>query len=328
MKNRNVYKVWNVRELNLKRLIEEDKPISIELSSKPDNPDWINILKILLEYRKDLKLRVFGNMGEWTDLNFLNSLANLEHLEVDEDELHDISPLYSLQNVKSLSLGETLKSFSLKFLSKFKQLKYLNISKKKSDIEVISELKNLENIYLWDLSLNNLDLLNELKNLNRLSLNNTKLEKWDGLKPNSNLSYLELCHVKSHIDLSLINLFPSLNYLRICNIPNITEFPKLENCLTLGRISIDKMDQMKSLNNLKYIKSLEEIAVYGDTSNLQVEDFKFFEMLPKLKAAYIEFKSHDQNIKFRELINSFGIEFIQTKAPKFTEIRIPKWYKL
>ncbi len=215
----------------------------------------------------------------------LDTLVNLEHLDLSHNSIRKIGNLESLTKLKVLDLSnnyieeiENLSHFSnleilklcripiseIKNLEDLINLKELDVSTDEKLGGSISEIKNLDTLtYLKKLNLANRNIveikgLDNLKNLEYLNLYGNELIKIKGLDNLVNLHYLNLGNNKLKV-LENVEQLTNLRGLSIVK-NNISNINILENLKNLEILNLDKdlfinTDILSKLKNLKGLYS-------------------------------------------------------------------------
>ena len=219
---------------------------------------WELIGQRLIASRPDIEIRVFGHYGTACDLSFLRLISKVQRLSV--DSLRDaagVDVISELQELRSLALGiYSLESFeflkaldaekltdlalmataskkpNLKILARFPYLERLYIDGQQRDIEVINDLKMLEDLTLRSVTAKNFDFLRCLKKLWSLEVKLGGLKDLSALAGMLSLKYLELWQVRGLQDLAPIARSQDSS-TSTCN-----RFPRLQSCQTSRRLCI------------------------------------------------------------------------------------------
>lgn len=154
----------------------------------------------------------------------IKSLAGLEHcvavqeIDLEDNEITDLSPLAGLKLVQSLTLAHN-KIESIAPLAELERLQYLELSSNSvSDLSPLAKMTNMRSLYLSDNKITKIDVvkglkktwtlylagnkvedfspIGELKWLTSLDLRGCNLEKLDFLKPLTELNYVMLAENK------------------------------------------------------------------------------------------------------------------------------------
>ncbi len=227
-------------------------------------------------------LNIFG--GEYRKLKSIKSLTgldtlvNLEHLNLSGNALLKIDDLESLINLKTLNLSFNYIS-ELENLSHLKNLESLNLF-----ILPILEIQNLENLgNLQELelstdeklgnSITEIKNLETLTNLKKLSLANRDIIEINGL---DNLRKLELLNLSGNdlTEIKELNNLENLQYLDLAR-NKITELKNLGHLTNLRGLSIVK-NKIRNITMLENLKNLEIL-------NIDKDYFIEIDVLSKLK---------------------------------------------
>ncbi|MCM1989942.1 lectin like domain-containing protein [Oceanirhabdus seepicola] len=180
---------------NIKRLdlgvyeyLPEFKDVSIE---NFEGIEYLENLEVLIVPR--MLMELYMNSEKGLDLSPLKNLKKLTYLDLFSNGIKDISPLSNLTNLQYLNLScNNIKDITpLKNMTKLEELHlYKNI-----DIEDISALEKLNNLYILALSQNkisDISVLENFTNLEFLGLSSNKIEDITPLKNMYNLNTLYL----------------------------------------------------------------------------------------------------------------------------------------
>ena len=117
--------------------------------------------------------------GNLQNLNFVKDL-NLKNLDVEDNELNDISALKNMTSLTELHLDNNKLSnnniLDIAGLVKLKTL-YLKNNKNISDINALEGLKNIEALELKNMNISDISVLKKLPNLRRLVVDGNPLAK-------------------------------------------------------------------------------------------------------------------------------------------------------
>ena len=154
----------------------------------------------------------------------IKSLAGLEHcvavqeIDLENNEITDLTPLAGLKLVQSLTLARN-KIESIAPLAELERIQYLELSNNSvSDIAPLAKMTNMRSLYLSDNKITKIDVvkglkktwtlylagnkvedfspIGELKWLTSLDLRGCNIEKLDFLKPLTELNYVMLAENK------------------------------------------------------------------------------------------------------------------------------------
>lgn len=223
---------------------EESSFIKAEVVHIPDE-NLKKVLKEMLGVNEDVEITVSklesltGNLDiSYIDVESLEGLQyckNLTSIAANYNRIGDISPLSGLSNLTELSLEHN------------------NIS----DISILREL-NLTYLSLGGNPIENLEVVSELTQLNHLCLDNLNLNN-DDLKMILSLDLWILSLNNNNItDFSILNSLPGLGYLELKG-NKITKLPEFTNLKELYRINLNN----NSISDISELSSLEKADYIG-----------------------------------------------------------------
>ena len=108
--------------------------------------------------------------GKILGIEEIYSLSKLRYLCIEASKIQDKEFIFKIPEfMETLYLKVSSKSFDLKPLSRFVELKVLGLRKCHKNIESISELQQLESLKLHGITLPSYSFLNHLRNLQNLA---------------------------------------------------------------------------------------------------------------------------------------------------------------
>lgn len=245
---------------------------------------------------------LYDQQGDITSLQDISYMKNLHSLALYKQNISDISELQKLSHLNYLGLGANNIS-NLAPIGNLDKLITLDVSSNpifNDDLEVITNLPDLDNLDLGDTKISTLDEFSTMK-LSKLSLFGDKLYDCvgidsmkelkeliisglnvsvteDGLSNIAKTSDLEQLRLMGGdvFDLSLLSDLKHLNYLDICSIP-FQNLKGLEG-MNLQTLLFDETS-VRDLSALKEIPSLITVGI----RNIPCDDYSAFRMLPNLK---------------------------------------------
>lgn len=130
----------------------------------------------VLSYLKGLtEVKLFGNLYLGSNIKGLSNLTNLVKLNLDCNNIEDISSLANLYNLEELSL-QVNKIKNIEPLAGLVNLKVLNLTDNNiEDISSLVELKNLEYLYLQINEIKDISILLELPELKILDIDDNNV---------------------------------------------------------------------------------------------------------------------------------------------------------
>jgi len=235
---------------------------------------------------------------------------NIKHRQLrkqyDSLKLKEIGiEMYSKQQFGLKIEKEKLGVNSLSFLENFKHLESLSIYNISKDISIITELKNLKQLALCGLTLNNLDFLKSLPNLEYLWIQGSKLKNFNSLKGLKQIKAIKLFRIQKLDNIDFISNMTSLQYINIDNCSNLIEFPDTSKLINLRRVLIDTTKRLKDISQISNAPMIEDLIVIK-AKELPIDCFDSFTGHKTLKKILI------------------GIDTKTSKKYKEIEKRIPE----
>lgn len=240
-------------------------------------------------------------------LDFLKHYSGLRALEIQLPAITSIEAIAEYaSNLEFLSLGEfNQKSVSLKPLSSLHQLKHLDLNRNNKDIDSISDLANLKELYLTGYQQAQIELLANLDKLEELYLGFGTFEELDALKGLSKLKSLEILWVKKLHDLSALTHLDALEHLHLSTLKQVTSIPEIAHLCHLKSVFMDTMNGLSSLSGLKGC-SIRELTVI----NSRIDPFIFSPLsnsLPSLQRLLLGLSSKG---KTKEALSFFDSKVV------------------
>ena len=239
--------------------------------------------------------------GYIRDLNGLQYFDNLEELDIANNEITDLSPIFGLRDLKKLDAsGQYISNLgalaslreltelqladneltTLSSLKKLTKLEWLDVSG--NEILVFGTagtLQNLQYLNMADNPMKEIDLsgLSDLVNLTELNISGCGLESLNGINTEKlsvlNASNNEISRVEALAKAeSLVNLDLSYNA--------ITEAEELKNCINLQQLSLEG-NPLEGLDWMETLASL--LSVNLSCANLTEEDLGPMQNLKQLQ---------------------------------------------
>lgn len=336
---------WNFRDplrnREIDRIAAESEAKVLQTSQPVRARTWRRIDERLLSVRPDIEIRVFGFYGLPCDLSFIPLLANvrrfsadclsgevsgleaiaalpsaLESLRIGILELNDFSFLESVTpTLRWLSLGATnSESLSLAPLSRFTQLETVYLEEQQQDIEVLSQLLQLRDVTLRDISTTGLDFLRPVTELRSLDLKLGEIRDLTALAGMSSIKYFEAWAVGGLSDLSVLSQLPGLQNLFLQELPKVNSLPSMENLRHLRRVVLEDMKGLRDLTPLESAPVLEEFALVAGESN-KPKDLEPVLRNPSLKRVSAGFGRTGDNREFENMCARAGLESWGRRQP-------------
>jgi hypothetical protein len=245
----------------------------------------------LIEYsRKFEKVRITvrRSQDDNYDFGFLEHFPFLDGFSLAAFDFKDFEQLNLIPpGVSELSIDATNSTrLSLSFLSKFTNLKWLYLEKQKRDIEVISDLRGLEDLSLRSITMPDLSFIGNTQNLKslRLALGGTK--NLDLLPDFKILEKLDLWAINKISNIDRIAYCTSLNKIELDQLSNVEQVKSFKNLVNLESLSLCRMKRLQSLQWLADAPNLKKFSI-TETTHLEPEAFLPLTESKSLQAASI-----------------------------------------
>ncbi|MEG5162530.1 leucine-rich repeat domain-containing protein [Microcoleus sp. AT3-A2] len=187
-------------------------------------------------------------------------LSNLTNLNLENNQISDLTPLQSLTNLTNLNLGNN-------------QI---------SDLTPLQSLTNLIELNLENNQISDLTPLQSLTSLKYLNLDNNQISDLTPLKFLTCLTYLNLDNNQIS-DLTPLQSLTCLTYLNLDN-NQISDLTPLKSLTILTYLNLDN----NQISNLTPLKSLVTNLINLNLDNNQISDLKPLQSLTSLKYLNLE----------------------------------------
>jgi hypothetical protein len=246
------FKVGNVRI----RKEDERVSVSIEEDNVQDSVDYINKHGI-----KEISVT-----HDMCSLDFLSECPDIEIVHTGNEYLRDVTGLYQLKNLKSLSLNDIKPSLEIDF----GRIPSLEVfwGQLPPKAKGVGALENLKEMRLWSYkpkskNLEPLSLLKKLKSLELIQSNITSLKGAEGLE---SLETLGLYYLRSFSSLQDIKyLSGTLKVLDIENCKKIGDFNPIVNLKGLEVLNMRGCGEIQSIKFVSQLPELKMLAFDGST---------------------------------------------------------------
>jgi len=302
----------------------------LQCSAPVRNATWILVNGVFCTARPDVELRVYGHYSTECDLTFARLLTNVRRFSADcLMRASGIEAIAEISGLESLSLGIfELKDFSvlerissklttlrlsatrskrpsLTPLSKFRSLRVLYLEGQSKNIEVVSELSDLEDVTLRSITTDDLTYLERLTRLWSLDIKLGGIRGFKGIEGKKSIKYLELWQVRDLHDIDFAGTLPSLQNLFLQSLPHVSALPQLRESAALRRVVIENLKGLRDFTALEGATGLEEFALVQGNNQTPLE------LLPVLKNPRVQrmsayFGSDRKNREFEKLREQYG----------------------
>jgi hypothetical protein len=313
-------------------LVSYPKIEVLQCSTPVKQATWELLDNEFFRRRPEVELRVYGPIQTACDLSFTARMAhvlhftantlmnatgvdaiaempNLQTLSIGVFELDNFDFLWKLTDrLTSLVLGETRsRKPDLSPLQRFKKLTRLFLVGQQKNIDVLSELKLLEDVTLSSISTPNVEYLKGLDHVWSLDIMLGGIRDFTEIEGMANIKYLGLLQVRRLNNVDFISRVPGLQNLMLRNLPGITALPSFRLLSHLRRVTLCNLKGIRDFSALRWAPALEEfILIQGQTQ--QPEDFIPVLRNPSLRRASAHFGSIRKERRFMKLLHDHGIE--------------------
>jgi hypothetical protein len=320
-------------------LVSYPKIEVLQCNTPINEATWILLNNEFFLRRPEVVLRIYGPDLPVCDLSFATRMTNVLHFTVNSllnakgiDAIAEMPNLQSLvigvygldnfnflwkvtDRLTSLVLGETRSTKpDLSPLGRFKHLTRIFLVGQQKNIEVLSELKLLEDVTLSSISTPNLEYLNGLLQMWSLDIMLGGIKDFSAIKGMKNIKYLELLQVRGLNDINFISQITGLQNLMLRSLPRINTLPSLLELSKLRRVTLCNLKGVRDFSALQWAPALEEfILIEGQPQ--QPEDFLPVFRNPALRRASAHFGSIRKEQRFNKLLKNHGIEKYEGYRP-------------
>lgn len=239
----------------------------------------LNLLDTLFKQSKISTL--FLGSNSISNLEQLTYLTNLKSLKL-KISSKDLIKLPSLPNLESLSNSlYDFEYFNWDFLSKFKNIKQLDLSKNFSlhsiSSTILSQLEDLESLSIEMTGISNISELDCLSKLKELNVGRNNISDISGLKSFIHLEKLIL-QGNSIGDVSILQHLPNLTYLDLTS-TNISDISVVSYLKNLKHLYV----AINNIESLTYLDGLTELEYLEVSAESAIKDISILKGLPCLK---------------------------------------------
>lgn len=218
---------------------------------------------------------IYGRNRNITNIYGIEFCTNLDTLDLGENQISDIIPLFYLRNMISLKLNNNYIE-DIRPLRYFFNLTVLVISNNKIvSISFLSELTQLTSLFLNDNNIQDITPLINLLNLKYLTLSGNPIDNLELIENLGSLNGIELINL-NQFDFSYIKDLNNLQALYLTNTPviNLDQITSITSLKALIMINCDLTNiySLANLNNLTKLllnyNSISDITSITDLHEL------------------------------------------------------------
>ena len=192
------------------------------------------------------------------DLEFLRFFPELRQFGIHEYELTSLDGLrYLPDNATRISIGSTSRPLSLLPLRRFRELQTLGLERQHRDLEVIGELRLLEDLTLRSMTLPDLTPLLPLERLRSLAIKLGGTRDLRLLPRIGRLTYLELWLIRGLEDVDAIGDIVTLEELYLQALKRVTHLPSFRRLGRLRKVHLETMGGLTDLSGVAEAPALE-----------------------------------------------------------------------
>jgi hypothetical protein len=243
------------------RPLEPDES-KLRVTDLLDGEGYARVAK-LIAARPDVQLWIDNRA---TDLELLAHFPGLRLLGVTSLRLTSWEGLRHVAgSLTELHMGDTLRPVSIAPMAQLRSLTALGLHGPLRDVDVIGELRGIEDLQLRSVTLPDLSLLVPMNGLRSL---------WIGLGGTADLSLLsrlgaledlELWRIRGLRDVSVLGSLPRLRRLTLQSMAAVTQLPSFRGALGLRRLALDTMKGITDLGPIAEAPALEELLLVSMT---------------------------------------------------------------
>lgn len=220
--------------------------------------------KLELKYQKnkidDISYITIGS-NEIKSLKGIEKYTNLKSINILENNIEDISPLFEIKGLTEISITKN-KITSIQGINKLDNLININITEN-NILKGLDELAELKNLYILNLKNCNLDdkcmeYISKIESLSVLDISKNNIKDLSAIENNKNLYQLQA----SYNPIEKIGKSVSVTDVNFsnCNLEKIDEVVNLENVLNLN-LSNNKISDISKISKLNKLKSIDRKSV-------------------------------------------------------------------
>ena len=322
----------HLTEKEVEQLVSDPDIRTLQCSSPVGLDTWDLLNRNLFARRPEIELRVYGFYSLVCDLSFvrrvknarrfsadclmqatgvehLAGLENLEELSIGIYNLDSFDFLKQLPSgIRSLSLAATKsKKLQLQVLSRFQSLTHLYLERQQQDIEVLSELKTLEDLTLRSITTGGLDYISALPRLWSLDIKLGGIKNLSAIANKESVKYLELWQIRGLSDIGVVSSLGGLQSLFLQSLRNVRTIPDLSKLYNLRRLHLENLKGLKDVSAIRHAPALEEF-LHISAQNIKPEMYEDLMSMPSLKYVSVGYGSRRKNEKFNALVLWSGKE--------------------
>jgi|GEM_PF-831790 hypothetical protein len=258
----------------------------------------VSDIKTIIHSKNLDGLRIFAvfNEDKLDSFDFLSNLLFLETLEITAHGDYNFDFLYSLTNLKKLSIN--VFGRNIIDLQALKNLISLTIHGEKTRFVGIENCVDLKVLNLIDFKADNFLKLNSLVNLRNLTVKTSSVSSCDGLEKLISLETMLLGNCRKLKSIQKIESLINLISIEFISCPSIGNF---ESVGELKKLEYLNLEDCKDVQNLSFLESLPRLRKLSLLGNTTIVDGNIIPV-QKIKEVFYKHRSH-YNVKIENEAN-------------------------
>jgi hypothetical protein len=321
-----------VTEADLRQLAERPGVKTLQSSSPVSDAVAALLNEAFFAVRADVEFRIYGHYSTECDLSFAKRLTNVRRFAADcltrarhVEAIADIPQLEALSlgifeledfrllelapapaTLTTLRLGPTRSTKPrLDALGRFTSLTSLSIDGHSHGLDVLGDLRSLEELTLRTVTTTDLRYLAPLQRLWSLDIKLGGIRSFEGIEGKESIKYLELFQIRELTHVDVVGALPGLQHVFLQSLPRITRLPRLDTSRALRRMVLLNLKALDDFTVFETTPSLEEFALLqGDKQ--QPSQLVPVLRNPTLRGALGYFGSLRKNDEFERLRDAHG----------------------
>lgn len=243
---------------NVRIRVDDDGELSVKIN--------VDNIKESIAYIQEHQIKNVDISYDLDQVDFLSECPDIEIISLGGEDLKDVTGLYYVKSLKSLSINETIPSLEIDF-ERIPSLEVL-YGQLPSKAKGMGTLENLKEMVLWSYKpkTKNLEQFSVLKNLESLELIQSNIISLKGVEGLESLGKLGLYYLRSFNDLRDIkDLSKSLRVLEIENCKKIGDFTLIAELKNLEKLRMLDCGEIASIQFVSRLPGLKMLAFGGTT---------------------------------------------------------------
>ena len=173
------------------------------------------------------------------------------------------------------------------------------------DIEVLSELRDIEDVTLRSITTPDLQYLRDLPRLWSLDVKLGGIRSFAGVEGKQSIKYLELWQVRGLRNVDVAGTLPGLQNLFLQSLPHVDSLPGLTHSPALRRIVVENLKGLRDFMALETAPALEEFALLDGRKQTPQQLLPVLSN-PRVRGVSAFFGSDRKNKEFSQLREEHG----------------------